>query len=390
MSIDTTARGLSLAAQNVASIGYAGQYLHNFNAVNLYRFRAALTRQDQGGGYVKIACVGDSTTAGASSDASTGNYRVKSWPSQLATLLTNAGHTASACNAFGANAGSQSSGNVPGYWDSRMAGTGSWATIAVSPYASAGGGMFRNLSAATGTLTFTPGVNIDSCDIWYYDQTAGASFTISVDGGSTLATVTGAGDNLNKKVTVTFTAGSSHYITATWVSGVNNVIGFDGYLSTTSANTIRIWNFGQGGAQSSMFAVSGYHWSTDITKAMTPDLSFLCCGINDWIYSDPVPSYTANCQTFITAMQSVGSDVVLITPFPTSSLGIAVAVQAQYVAAMNALALSNNIPVIDENFNLVSKAQMITIGLGSDANHPNYLGHGIIARDVFKALMYVM
>jgi lysophospholipase L1-like esterase len=356
--------------------------LQSFLMQNLYKFRVALARQATGGAVVTVACVGDSTTAGALSDADSGNYRMNSWPKILADLLSTAGYPSSSSNAFGASEGPADAGGPPGSWDSRIAGTGSFG--AVSGVMTLGGGMFGQASAAAGTLSFTPGVSTDTCDIWYYDQ--GAVWTTNIDGGATISTITGGNTLIFKKATISYAAGA-HVINLVWSSGLGNVVGFDAY--TAAVPKMRIWNFGAGGYISGHLSANWVWGPLVVIGAVAPDLTIISIGINDWAQGIPIATYTSNVQTFITKCLLSGS-VILMTPFPSDASVSPLATQAQFITAMQSLATLNNVAYVDENFNLVSKARMTAVGLGSDVNHPNNLGYAVIARDAFRAIKGVL
>ena len=348
----------------------------------LYKFRAALARQQTGGAFCKVAFIGDSTTAGGISSGTVNQYRINSFPSVLATLLSNAGYPSASSNAFGNGAAASGVGQTYGIWDSRLSGTGSW-VLQPSNFLGVGGNLLGTASASAGTLTFTPGISTDSCDIYYYDQ-AGV-FTVNVNGGATITTVTGTSTSTIKKTTVTFTAGVN-VINLVWVSGGINIGGFDAYTSTTPQ--IHLLNFGSNGATASSLSTnaSGYappNWYTFIAS----DLTIISLGINDWSTSVSVSSYTNALQSLIT-LASVSGDVILMSPFP-SALSVSTN-QAAYVTAMRGLAQTNNIKFIDENYNLVDKVTMTARGLGSDTLHPNGIGHAVIARDVMKALEFAL
>ncbi len=358
----------------------------------LYKFRAALGRQATGGAPVKIACCGDSITAGALSDASPGNYRKNSWPKLLADYLTAAGYPASSANMFCANAGSQAGGQSPGLWDNRLSSTGGWATITATFFLF--GGMTMYNAGSIGTIVATPGtlpIAVDTCDIWFFDQGAVWTATASSGGGNSPLTITGGNTVFVRKVTLTFTATTTPVTTLSWVSGSGSVIGFNFYSSTTSQ--IQILNGGSGGTMSSTTnAVSAIPTDPNLSyygmaQHLAPDLTIINWGANDSNAGQmPIDTFKSNIQTFITGMQ-VSGDVILMTFCPWNLSTNSLAVQAPYLQALADLAVSNGISLIDENFNLVSKATMTANGLGSDAIHPNNIGHAVIARDVYAAIL---
>jgi lysophospholipase L1-like esterase len=75
----------------------------------------------------------------------------------------------------------------------------------------------------------------------------------------------------------------------------------------------------------------------------------LSLGINDWQGGLAVATYQANLQAMVTAW-TAHSDVVLISPAPSSIATVPLATQQQYVTAMKNVATASKVPFID-NFN---------------------------------------
>jgi lysophospholipase L1-like esterase len=362
-----------------SAIGLTGWQSPMFSSVpgmmfppSLYKIRAAIGRQSTGGSAAKIVFLGDSTTMGELSDATLANYRPNSFPAKLASLLTATGVSSAMTNAFGN--GGFANGTSVGYVDSRLSGTGSAALLSGSDIGA--GGLMLGVINATGVLSFAPGATSDTVDIYYLDSTG--VFTVNVDGGATLSTVTMTATNTVKKVTVSYTAGV-RTVNVVWVSGSFFIGGFNCY--TLAAKTIQLLNLGSGGSTAVVLAGNAAYAPKKWIELIAPDLTVISLGINDWIAGNSQAAFSAALQTLITSSR-ISGDVVLMTPFPSATSQASLASQAAYCATVKALAISNGIQCIDENANLVSKSLMTTNGLGSDANHPNGLGYAVIAADI--------
>ena len=349
----------------------------------LYKFRAAIARQAEGGAFAKVLFVGDSTTSGALSNATLANYRPNSFPAKLAALLTAKGMPACMTNALGNAVGLQGLNQNPGYWDSRLSGSGQFATIA-APNLGIGGLLLGMATSGAGTISFSPGVSTDTSDIYWFKQ--GAVFTVNVDGGGAIATLTGDGSQTAAKTTVSYAEGV-RTINLVQVSGTGNFGGFDAYTAATPQ--IHLLNAGSGGATAANLAAAGTYNPGAWYSLIAPDLSVISIGINDWISGTTPAAFSASLQTIITNCQASG-DVILMTPFPSATSQASLAAQGALVQVMLSLAATNNILVIDENYNLVSKTAMTTNGLGADVNHPNGIGTAVIARDIAAAILQVI
>ena len=369
MSVDSIARGLAALALSVPP---------SKNPSQLYSFRAALARQRGGGDVAKIACFGDSTTEGQGGSVTQNLTFVNSYPFQLAKLLSANGIPASNSCAV--------SNNITD--DSRLSMTGF-----LLIWYSFDGAIYYTPASTVCLFSFVPGVSTDSVDIYWYDRvgTSGAVFTVEVDGGATLATVTAAGTNVVRKTTVTYAAGL-HTINIHVASQANSVwlVSFDAYLSTLQPQ-VRVLNCGVGGSTSSAIPTVWYP-STNGLSALTamttiPDLYIVDYGINDAHTGVPVPTYVANLTAGINFLKTQG-DVILMTHFPSGAAVTLPSIQAPYVAAAKALAISLGIICIDENANLVSNVAMGTYGLDfGDHEHLSSKGYSVVAQDVCSAIL---
>lgn len=367
---------------NLCNTGGVTAGLLNYQPGSLGRYRAALANVRAGTGALKIAFIGDSTTMGYRSNATINLSRLNGYPVRVGTMLSSTIQPTTTDSIFGN--GSNNSGDLFNKYDTRWSTTGSWLQ---NGFISAGGQMLTTTGA--GTLSFTPpsGLSIDSADIYYRNSTTAAqSFTINVDGGGTLATVTtNTSVNSIGKSTVTFAAGSSHVINMVWVSGTAAISGVDTYLSTVPR--IRILNLGIFGSTSTDWAntVVGSFTPVPAVGVIAPALCIINIGINDWLNSTGVATYVANMQSIITTLTTT-CDIILVSPTPTNTSGIAAAVQQQYVTAVEGLAISNRLPYIALFERFGSYATANALGFMGDSNHPSNLGYWDIAQVVVNAI----
>lgn len=336
---------------------------YNFGPGSLPKFRAALAKVRRGTANATIACIGDSTTRGVGAAAGTAAF-LNGYPPQLASMLAAPlGVALSANNAIG-------SGNVTlASNDSRVALTGG-SQGAVN--ATLGGALFQ-LTASGHTFAFTPGVAADTFDIYSVKTGATGSFTINLDGGSTLATVSGliAGGGM-VKTTVTGTL-ATHTLNCVWGSGTCYVVGVHAYDSTSKK--VQILNLGASGVRSSNLAdtTNGYA-ALNAIPIYAADLTILDCGINDWSNAVSISTYTANMQAVIVQALTTG-DVMLVTPVPSAQSVAGLAVQQPYITALYGLAQAYNLPLIDAWARFGTYEALNGLGLYSDTLHPNGVGY---------------
>ena len=332
-----------------------------------------------------ILCAGDSITAGDG----TPNVATQSVPAILTAMLAANGTPA---------VQSLSIPTTDISFDPRWTPGSGWAQVDLG--FAVLGGYYASVGAA-GNLSFTPGVNCDTFDVYYALETNGATAQINIDGG-TNTPVNMNGSPTIQKVTLTATAGTGHTLNIGTITGTAGniacILGVDPYLSTAPA--LRVGNAGVGGANTTGWAHTGVTHSTQMIQTYGASLAIFSCGINDSYAGSPlsVSQYIANMTATIQAFQANGCDVLLWTEPPSSTTsGYNLAVQAQYWAACYQIAQSLGCGLVDINARFGSWVEANSLGFmavvgGGFAGqvHPNYLGNLDIAAAIYDALSSII
>lgn len=242
-------------------------------------------------------------------------------------------------------------------------------------------------ASGSGTLSFTPPNNVDTFVFYYPTNTTLGSCTVQIDSGAT----TSVNENLpaGGYTSVTLTASlGSHTFNVNWASGVCFWASIVGYNS--SSKEISIYNMGWAASLAANWDASTYGWDPiNAIALVAPDLTFIDLTINDWNAGTNLSTYSAEIQALITAAKASG-DVILMSgnpSDPTFGSDASLATQQTYVAAMETLAYSNNVPMIDV-WTLFGGTWSgpNTSGWMFDSLHPNGTGYGMIAGYVNEAL----
>ena len=361
-------------AANALVNAAAGTYtaIQNVNRVNTLRTAAALARVRQRVGNARFGFVGDSYTRGQGSSLTLNQLFINAFPKQIAERLP-ANLNPQWQSVFGTGTSSATSLFTN---DSRMAqtGAGGWTGAGLSVV----GGLALVGSGPAGVMTFTPMTPTTKCDIWYPQNVSG-SFSWQIDGGAA-TTINQVGSKSVIKTTIGGGAAASHVYSFNWVSGGPNIFGLHAYDDTNSR--LDLLNFGRGGAASSYYAnaVDPIWSALPLLVDYACDTYFVGLMCNDWwvaAQNIPVPQYTINMQTIITALKAVG-DVVLYSEITQDTATVASqAKQQSYVEAARGLAVTNNVPFIDvwtqfQNYTLANG-----YGLMSDTFHPSAAGNSL-------------
>lgn len=387
MSFDADAQGLATRA-----LGQSGPNsipgVYNYSPLTLPNYRAALAKMRAGLQNVTVALIGDSTTAGAGAGSGGGVYqlngaRAKSLPSYLASLMTSAGVAAEAETFFG-EAGVTFATPYNSYDPRLVLGTG-WGTSGATLGL---GGSFFNTSATTAALSFTPTTAVDTFDIYYARNSGLATFTVNVDGGSTLATVNGAGAATLLKQTVTATLGTHTLNIQNSTAGITYINGVHAYSS--AAKKVALLNMGRTGWKTADWLDASSGWSPfNALPLVAADLTVINLGINDAINAVPLATYEANLRALATqAARSGAGDVLVVVPFPVDVTQASLATQQSYWAA--ASRLKDVAVVLDLGFRYGSREAMATHGLtnGSDTLHPNASGYTDAASPLLRLMCW--
>ena len=372
-------------------------HLYNYTPGSTRRIRAAMAKARTKAASGAIACIGDSNVRGTGS-AVGGAQGYNGWPVQLAALLTAAGVKAQCENFFGTGGygGSFSS------FDSRIVFSGSGIS---QPNGSGlvcpGGWLFY--ASATGSLTFTTQTACTACDIFYFGSSSAGSMSYQVDGGSaTTFSCVQASSNIYK-LTISLGALATHAVTLNWISGGVYLVGMDCYDATTPL--LHIWNWGWHGSTSAQWTNQATGSTTTPTSKWLPlnciagssavqpaGIIGPALGINDMNTTNNMSAATvqANKQLLLSSWAAT-SDTILLTEGPSAAATVpSLAVQQSYNALDWQLALSNNIPMLDELGWMGDEPTMEALGIyNTDHLHKTYAGHSITAHMVRNALLAI-
>jgi lysophospholipase L1-like esterase len=347
---------------------------HNFTGANLANWQAALAAQQRGAANAVLGCLGDSTVAGqgAASNELASNAKSLSWPTQLAKLIPDGSWS----SFWGDNNVSANAGNLHGF-DARLNRSG-WTVDYIKASGTLCGGFFHD-QPTTATHSFTPTNPIDTIEVWYAQSPDNGYFSIDVDGGPPLATVSCAGPNAFLKTTANCAPGL-HTINLQRMPNTEKDIYLTGMRAYNSAvKEVSVYNLGGCRWGSADFVVKTYPWSTlPAVSAIAPNLVIFQAGIvNDWDNRVPLSTVTANMMAVIDALKSVKCDVILMSG-PPSEAGIYASYETQdaYVANMKSLAYRADVPFIDV-WALFGKRWKASAMF--DSLHPNRVGYELIA-----------
>lgn len=352
----------ALAATDVA---LANSISVDARASALQKWSAALGKLRGGTvSNVKVLFVGDSVMAGAYSGTGTyTNAKVKSWPTQFASLLTDAGILAQESSFLSTNTG----GYYAGY-DPRLSPGGGW----TGAFESLGGNIWYN-NSTTAALAFTPTQAFDRIEIIYPSYPGNGSMTVDVDGGATLATI-----DLNAAAsvviqTVNCTLGT-HTVNLKRVAGDVLVYGVICYNST--APKVSIVNAGLDGVTalrvSSPGAGGPIHGPPGVLSSLGQALTVISIGINDLQVGTSASTFQGYLDTIVAAAQTSGS-VILQSPIPYNhgnygSFGV------PYNEAMRTVAKNRNCLFVDTVARWGTYANANGLGMMHDNLHPSVGG----------------
>ena len=349
------------------------------NIHKLKRSRAKLAGVRAGKNNFKIMCIGDSTTAGVSDEAST-TYKQNAYPEFLKDNLQNLSYTAQAGSVIGYG---KTGGDDNVSTDDRVVTTGTLSQNTTGR--SMGGGLMQ--FAASTTLAFTPKDAVDSFDV-YAITGFGSTMDLDVDGGAATNVDLTAAESI-VKTTISAPSLGAHTLNITVSTGtVMFICGFEGYDSTTSH--ISVMNVGVQSAKTGDLSVgSAKPWTlTDTWDWYGTDLVVFNLGINDWNSAVTTATYKLNIETTLDGIiaNDPTIDIVLVVPNPTSTNLTA---QAEYTDALYEISEAYGIPIVDLGNRFENYVDANTIGLMSDTLHPNKIGYHDISHAILNAIVDV-
>jgi lysophospholipase L1-like esterase len=367
-----------------------GQFaVYNNLPANLAVWRAARVAFLAGGARPKVACVGDSKTAGIGADgispADGVGARPLSWPAKLATELTARGLPAVDNAALGLH-GFGSIANLLTY-DTRLTGFSGYSRNTTSSAFGLGG--FPVFTSTVGAAaSFQPVNVIDHFDVYTIGKSGDAVWTLTQDADPTvLATVDGNVASQLVKTTVAVNRGLTK-LNFQKLSGTNgnSLYGIVGWDSVSPA--VEVSNLGVASSTSANWqeATFGYG-SFRALATYAPKLTILGLCTNDLGTSVAVATWSANEQALITQAKLSG-DVILVFPSHgnTSSVGTD-SERAAYRAQMLSLAVANGCVMVDFDQLLGGPAAAEAAGYFADHLHETAAAYAIEARALAQLLM---
>jgi lysophospholipase L1-like esterase len=247
------------------------------------------------------------------------------------------------------------------------------------------GAQLLMLTTATTPSVFTPGGTNAGFKVWYSTNGGNGTFSVAVNGGAATNVNTNFGSVALASQTFSASQGANT-ISLNWVSGGPcYVVAIEAIDPSTGV--VHIMNAGWSGSRVTDWNDSSFPWSPLLMiAALTPDVTFIDLGINDWVNSESVATYTTGLQAIISAAKAVG-DCVVVTPAPSAITRTTAATQAQYTAAARTLALSNGCVIIDGSARWGSYEITNPLGLYANTLHPNGTGYAEWAKPYFSLLM---
>jgi hypothetical protein len=327
----------------------------------LPKWQACRAKLKAGTSNCKILVIGESTPAGWGSGWQTNDYgyaRATAWPSQIAAILPLAyGVPASANGVFGnAGAGGVANGTAAAFaaYDKRVTQNG-WAPN-VDTFLTAGGNLFFNDTNSTAfafdpsnTAQFPTALAVQTDTLVFFPGLTSASevFSIAVNGGSSLGTIT---DNTTSFAPHSFTTTLAHNV---WDISCPTLGSFGCYFGgfyayNSAVKQVLMINAGWAGATVGNWNTSdGQPWDPLLAiEAVAPDLCLIQIDGNDAGAGTSIPTFVADKEAMVTACQMSG-DAMIITSQPAPPSGTPYATVQPYIQADYTVATAKNIPILD-------------------------------------------
>lgn len=317
-------------------------------------------------GYGSIGMIGDSLTTGWGAGTAsvngkniTGAYAL-AMPSIVRQQLAAFGLNAiDGCipndNAVNAGVGGATSTAALTAFDPRRGPGSGWQINSVA--LAAGGYMAQGNAAGTG-WTNAPIEVFDTIENFCWTQAAGAAdFTVSLDGGASIGTITSTAASAIKKTTFSVARGV-HTITYDRVGGAGSAFVAFTRTRDSTQRQLSVVNLGVVGAKTSDWIVTTSPFSPlSLISNIACHAWLIQLGPNDANAGVAPATYSANLQTIITACKAAGGDVQLVVPTPAGGASAAYNIPQTYIDANYSLSVSNSLPPpIDLNALFVSYA----------------------------------
>lgn len=330
---------------------------YNMTPTSFRLGRSSIANARAGLGVCDITIYGDSRAQGSGLSITTKAYQT-SWVGRLRSRLT----------------GATDSGLVPLWnnlatYDDRYSFTGTWTDLFDGPFSAA-------LKQATSAATYTFTGTFDSIAIYYLYGSS--NFTYSLDGASAV-TINGTSNAIGgawARATVSAGALSQHTITVSWVSGTLFLGAFEPRRGTTG---FRVHSIALAGQEATHLLNSdGSGWNSKETTWLInkPNIGIIDLAINAYNNQIALATVQSQTQTIINLITATGTPV-LVAPFDYPAGTAQTIPLSAYISLYYDLADTNNIPLIDLNWQFKSDAVWPAnpSGYYADGIHFKELGH---------------
>jgi len=355
----------------------------NMTSSNMASLRSAIQAVQAGSGNKKIACLGDSITAGwgsntTGSDLQNASRRANGWPAKLAALLaTEFGISANIDNVFStAGFGTTAQYNV---YDPRYV----WgANGEFSNAYSMGGTMFAQRNSGSKS-TFTPANQFDRATVYLVNNT-GNGFILQGD-GVTAVTVTDSGIGfVRREIPVTFPGLTTAF---GWSSSTLTPVSLCGIQTWNSAaSQLFVANIGRGGWTSTDFAAgaqSANYGPMVMLGLYAPDFSIINYRVNDENNAIGVETYRTNLRAIVDKCLLTGGAMLLGEgPTDDGSPHADYPTQALYRQVQIDVAIEKGIAFCDAEAIFGTWETANANGYMYDVSHKNAVGYAKEAQDV--------
>lgn len=350
-----------------------GQY--NFSRAQFAPWRSALARVKAGTGRGMIAAIGESTTWGLGGGTDTGATGIQdaqpaSWPSILANSLSVSGTHE---NIFGSGSTANLISYQQNFYKRNSDAANAWS---FPGNITMGGDIFGN-STDTNTFSYQPEIPVDTFELWTPQNSGYGTLLYNIDGAANTNQVQAGTAALIRTIIPAGSVGT-HTLNMRLLSasGTARVIGFRSWNSTVPA--VDVINVGWGGSKTSDWDNSSAPYSP--LSAMqnlcaTADVTTISIQINDEEAGTNLATYSAQTQALITAAVAGGGTVIIVSGNPISIAQVSLATQMTYLNVLKALAISNNLPLIDQYAIYGTWELMAAEGFTFNAVHPNAAGY---------------
>jgi lysophospholipase L1-like esterase len=230
---------------------------------------------------------------------------------------------------------------------------------------------------ATATLTCTG----SNATLWYAGYADSGTASYVVDGGTTHYFSFTASTPYTG-LSIPLGADGPHTIVFSFPGSARVLLA--GVEVTSATSGVLVCNMGVGGAKT-------YNWAlmtSNFTSHISPQLSIIELGTNDWIFQVPISTFTSNLSTLCNLLATYGPVVLVTIPNAMTSENTYPIPKTQYNNAIRAVASAGGYSVVDWYSYWGTYAQNIAWGLlnPTAAYHPSVSGYATVAGLLWRSI----